>query len=140
MVDLEQFLLVRGEKLLPSGREKRLGSNHSITIRGNTWYDHATGWGGKAISFVQYHFGLSYPEAVTLLLGSGVAPWVAPPEEEPQPFSPPIAHENMRRVFAYLIQERKFSKTLSRHSPGGSSSMKMRSITMWYLPVWTNPV
>lgn len=110
MVDLEQFLLVRGEKLLPSGREKRLGSNHSITIRGNTWYDHATGWGGKAISFVQYHFGLSYPEAVTLLLGSGVAPWVAPPEEEPQPFSPPIAHENMRRVFAYLIQERKISE------------------------------
>ena len=41
-VDLECFLVCRGEQLLDSGREKRLTSNHSITIRGNTWYDHAT--------------------------------------------------------------------------------------------------
>ena len=34
-VDLEAFLLSQGEKLLPSGREKRLASNHSVTVRGN---------------------------------------------------------------------------------------------------------
>ena len=40
-VDLEVFLRCRGEKLLASGREKRLARDHSVTIRGNEWYDHA---------------------------------------------------------------------------------------------------
>lgn len=34
-VNLEQLMLKQGEILLPAGREKRLGSNHSITIRKN---------------------------------------------------------------------------------------------------------
>ena len=38
-VDLEEFLRQRGEKLLPSGREKRLASDRSITICGSEWYD-----------------------------------------------------------------------------------------------------
>ena len=33
-VDLVEFLRQRGEKLLPSGHEKRLDSDHSITVRG----------------------------------------------------------------------------------------------------------
>ena len=33
-VDLEEFLRCRGEKLLTSGREKRLARDHSVTIRG----------------------------------------------------------------------------------------------------------
>ena len=37
-VDLEEFLRCRGEKLLSSGREKRLASDHSVTVRGNEWY------------------------------------------------------------------------------------------------------
>lgn len=32
-VDLEDFLSRQGEKLLRSGREKRLASDHSITVR-----------------------------------------------------------------------------------------------------------
>lgn len=31
-VDLEEFLRQRGEKLLPSGRDKRLDRDHSVTI------------------------------------------------------------------------------------------------------------
>ena len=49
-VDLEKFLRRRGEKLIASGRDKRLVSNHSITIRGCEWFDHATEQGGKAIT------------------------------------------------------------------------------------------
>ena len=45
-VDLEEFLRCRGEKLLASGREKRLARDHSVTIRGNEWYDHAEERGG----------------------------------------------------------------------------------------------
>ena len=48
-VDLESFLLHRGEKLIASGHEKRLASDHSITVRGNEWYDHAVCQGGHAI-------------------------------------------------------------------------------------------
>lgn len=33
-VDLEEFLRCRGEKLIPSGRDKRLASDKSVTIRG----------------------------------------------------------------------------------------------------------
>ena len=50
-VNLESFLLRQGERLLKSGREKRLASDHSITVRGNQWYDHAIEKGGGAIDF-----------------------------------------------------------------------------------------
>ena len=69
-VDLEDFLRERGETLLSSGKDKRLASDHSVTIRGNAWYDHAEEKGGCAISFVQKHYRLSYAEAVTMLLNS----------------------------------------------------------------------
>lgn len=50
-VDLEEFLRCRGEKLLSSGREKRLASDHSVTVRGNEWYDHAEERGGTRRQF-----------------------------------------------------------------------------------------
>lgn len=52
-VDLVDFLQRQGEKLLPSGKEKRLSSDHSITVWGNRWYDHEIEQGGSAISFVK---------------------------------------------------------------------------------------
>ena len=49
-VDLADFLRRQGEKLVRSGRDKRLASDYSITVRGNEWYDHKaeeirTQWG-----------------------------------------------------------------------------------------------
>ena len=52
-VDLEEFLLRQGEKLIKSGREKRLASDHSVTVRGCEWFDHASNEGGRAVSFIQ---------------------------------------------------------------------------------------
>lgn len=109
-VDLEEFLRCRGEKLLSSGREKRLASDHSVTVRGNEWYDHAEERGGHAVSFVQRFYGLSYPDAVTLLLGGelGTAyPSAGERTEEPvKPFALPPANKEMRRVFAYPMRTR----------------------------------
>lgn len=109
-VDLEEFLQRRGEKLVASGREKRLTSNHSITVRGSEWYDHATRVGGNPISFVERHYGLCYSEAVKLLLGGEngeVYPVVQEKEEKPKlPFALPSANRDMRRMFAYLIKQR----------------------------------
>ena len=67
-VDLVEFLRHQGEKLIRSGPEYRLASDHSVTVRGNGWYDHAVKEDGGPISFVQQFYDLSYPEAVTHLL------------------------------------------------------------------------
>lgn len=78
-VDLPSFLLDRGEKLIMAGRDYRLASDHSITVRGPMWYDHAARKGGRAISFVQQFYDKTYPEAVTMLLGrdgQGIIPIV----------------------------------------------------------------
>ena len=109
-VDLERFLLCRGEKLITSGREKRWARDHSVTVRGNEWYDHAEERGGHAVSFVQKFYGLSYPEAVSLLLGGDTGnafPAASEKEpEEPKPFELPPANSDMRRVYAYLVKRR----------------------------------
>ena len=49
------------QKLIASGRDKRLASDHSITIRGCEWLGHAAEQGGSAISFVKRFYGPSYP-------------------------------------------------------------------------------
>ena len=83
-MDLVEFLRCQGEKLIRSGPEYRLTSDHSITIRGNEWYDHAAEQGGGPISFVQQFYHLSYPEAVTRLLGGeqGIVYAAAPKQKE----------------------------------------------------------
>ena len=109
-VDLEDFLVRQGEKLLRSGREKRLSSDHSITVRGNEWYDHASEKGGLAIDFVQMFYGRSFPDAVTMLLNGEQGQAYRPSEqrrpEPPKPFALPEANRDMRRVFAYLTKTR----------------------------------
>ncbi len=88
-VDLEEFLRRRGEKLITSGRDKRLASDHSITIRGCEWFDHATEQGGRAISFVKQFYGLSYPDAMSLLLGDDLGgSYPAAKEMMPAPAKP----------------------------------------------------
>ena len=109
-VDLVEFLRSQGEKLIRSGPEYRLGSDHSVTVRGNGWYDHATEQGGGPISFVQQFYNLSYPEAITCLLGGeqGIV-YASASKQEEQPkkeFALPSAGREMRRMYAYLLKHR----------------------------------
>ena len=109
-VDLVDFLHRQGEKLLPSGRDKRLASDHSITIRGNRWYDHACEKGGCSIDFVRMFYDKSFPDAVTMLLngeqGQAYRSGKVQEQEPPKPFALPEAHSNMRRVYGYLTRTR----------------------------------
>ena len=115
-VDLVEFLQRQGERLIRSGPEYRMTSDHSITVRGNQWYDHAAERGGGPISFVQNFYNLSYPESVTRLLDgdrlSGVEQrtvYASASEKKTQPkkeFVLPPANQNMRRVYAYLLKRR----------------------------------
>ena len=114
-VDLPSFLLDRGEKLIMAGRDYRLVSDHSITVRGPMWYDHAARKGGRSISFVQQFYDKTYPEAVTMLLGrdgQGIIPIVKkePEPREPKPFALPEAYLNMRRLYAYLTAHRRIDR------------------------------
>lgn len=110
-VDLPSFLRDRGEKLLKAGREYRLASDHSITVRANRWYDHAARRGGHAISFVRQFYDKTFPEAVSMLLGrdgQGIIPIAKqePEPQEPKPFALPKPYLTMRRMYAYLTKHR----------------------------------
>lgn len=107
-VDLEDFLLRHGERLLPSGRDKRLTSDHSVTIRGSQWYDHEAKTGGGPVAFLQTFRGLSYAEAVTELLGGErpYEPASQKPREAPREFALPPVSSTRRRLYDYLLQQR----------------------------------
>ncbi|MDR0819777.1 MAG: DUF3991 domain-containing protein, partial [Oscillospiraceae bacterium] len=108
-VNLEEFLRLRGEQLIASGREKRLASDHSVTVRGNRWYDHSSGEGGGPVSFARKVYNLSYPAAVTMLLNGESGSVRVQPEQlqkEEKPFALPPKHSDMRRVYAYLMNQR----------------------------------
>ena len=107
-VDLEDFLRSKGECLERSGRDKRLKSDHSITIRGNTWYDHSTEKGGYAIDFVKMFYGLDFPQAVNELLGGTNSAYRSyeKPIEPPKVFALPPKNITNNKVFAYMTQHR----------------------------------
>lgn len=111
-VDLPTFLARQNVALKRSGREWALESDPYIKIHGNNWYDQAERRGGNAISFVKRFYNLEYPGAVKMLLGDAYnytiehVPTAQPPKGK-KAFTLPPAHTNMRRVYAYLIQQRK---------------------------------
>lgn len=109
-VDLVHFLQMQGETLIPSGRDKRLESDHSITVRGSRWYDHAAEKGGYAIDLVKRLYGLTFPEAVTMLLGGeqGIEykQYQKQEPEQRKSFRLPEVNTDMRRAYAYLMKQR----------------------------------
>ena len=117
-VDLAAFLEARGEKLIRSGRDMRLERDHSVTIRGNTWFDHAAQKGGGPISFVRQFYDMDYPSAVSLLLGDIGIVYPKAKErvhEPPKDFVLPPANRDARRVFAYLVKHRKIAPEVVSH-------------------------
>ena len=72
-VDLVEFLRFKGEPLIRSGPEFRMSSNHSVTVRGNEWYDHAAEKGGGPVAFLKEFYGMNYQEAVLTLLDQNVS-------------------------------------------------------------------
>lgn len=115
-VDLVDFLQRQGETFLPSGREKRLASDHSITVRGSRWYDHAEQTGGYAIDLIKRIYDISFPEAVSMLLGGeqGIVykQYSRHKIESRKPFMLPEANSDMRRVYAYLMKQRYIANSI----------------------------
>ena len=129
--DLEQFLLCRGERLIRSGKDRRLESDHSITIRGSEWYDHSAQVGGCAISFVQKHYGLGYAEAVSALLGTEHGAKYPDADIEPdgsKEFILPSANRDMRHVFAYLVNSRGIDSAIVSVLPSSKRTMARKAV------------
>lgn len=118
-VDLVDFLQRQGEQLTRAGRDWRWKRHDSVTIRGNQWYRHSREEGGLAIDFVREFYGLSFPEAVTLLLGGeGGVEWNQTHKSSPaprKPFALPEMNSDMRRVYAYLIKRRFIDRDVVTH-------------------------
>ncbi len=124
-VDLAEFLRMRGEKLERAGREYKLiyydssGKHDSITMSADRWFDHKNQVGGGPIKFMQYHYGMSFPNAVQALLGYSVLPQRSPPKqvkaEEKREFRLPEANTDMHRVYVYLIKQRFIAPEIITH-------------------------
>ena len=110
--DLAAFLRQCGEEVKKSGSEFAwLDHGQKVTIRGNLWFHQYEQVGGDAIDFACRFYGMDYPEAVQLMLSMGVG--TVREEVEPFPLKPlelPPKHENMRRVYGYLIRRRGIDK------------------------------
>ena len=108
--DIADMLRRQGETLKRSGSELewRDGSQ-KVTVRGNLWFHQYDQEGGDAIDFVRRFYNKTYPAAMEYLLGGcGGTLTVSPPVQRkpPKPFVLPEKNENMRRVFAYLMNRR----------------------------------
>lgn len=106
-IDIADLLRRQGETLKRSGSELewRDGSQ-KVTVRGNLWFHQYDQEGGDAIDFVRRFYNKTYPEAMEYLLGGcGGSLTVSSPVQRkpPKPFVLPEKNENMRRVFAYLL-------------------------------------
>lgn len=108
--DIAELLKRNGERLSRNGKESYwLDGTSKVSIKGNLWYHQYEGVGGNAVDFVRRFYNKSYPEAITYLLGGyGGSPIQSAPviKKEPKPFEMPKRNDNMRRVYAYLINRR----------------------------------
>lgn len=110
--DLAAFLRQCGEEVKKSGSEFCwLDHGQKVTIRGNLWFHQYEQMGGDAVDFACRFYGMDYPEAVKLLLAMGAGAIQEPVEPfEKKPLELPPRHDNMRRVYGYLLRRRGIDK------------------------------
>lgn len=106
-VNLEDFLQRNGEILTPSGSEmKWVHDGEQFSVRQNLWYNHYRQEGGNAIKLVQSIYGLSFSNAVLLLLGESI-------QTDPHHlFRLPPKFRNMNRVSTYLCYHRGIDRSV----------------------------
>ena len=108
--DLVALLQSQGEQLKRSGKEYVWhDGSEKVTVRGNLWFHQYERIGGDAVDFVRRFYNMDFPQAVNFLLGNngGSLPRAEPVKQEPKkPFELPPQNENMRRVYAYLLNRR----------------------------------
>ena len=113
-VDIVDLLRRRGEKVETAGSEHEWEhGGDTIKIRGGKWFNFYENKGGNAISFVRKFFEKSFPEAMQFLLGGSegeLKQAKTAPQRIRKPFTVPTANKCTRRIYQYLVGERKIDK------------------------------
>lgn len=113
--NLIEFLVKQGENIRRSGSNNYwMHDGETISIRGNLWFNHYSQKGGEAIDFVREFYGVSYPEAVAMLLGMSSAELIGREHVVGlvEPFALPESDDNTRRVYTYLTKPRGIDKNV----------------------------
>lgn len=109
--EIKSILEAKGEKAIKSGSEWMWGANRSVKFRGHVFYDHSTGDKGTAIDFMCLYFDMRFQEAVCTLNCKdydGVTFVRCRAVEKPRDaFRLPPRNRTMKRLYAYLTQERR---------------------------------
>ncbi|MEG1427137.1 MAG: DUF3991 and TOPRIM domain-containing protein [Oscillospiraceae bacterium] len=107
--DLIAFLRSRGENIHPSGTRWIWSRHDSVRIQGYMWYQNSTQKSGAAVAFVEYFYGVSFPEAVLMLLKLQVGTYTPanlPKQSRNTKFVLPARNADMRRAYSYLTVTR----------------------------------
>jgi len=107
--DIADLLRRQGETVKKSGSEfVWLDGSQKVTVRGHLWFNQYERVGGDAIDFVRRYYNKTYPEAVKFLLNEYSSALTISPliVKETKPFQLPKRNDNLRRIFAYLINSR----------------------------------
>lgn len=108
--DICALLQSRGETVKRSGSEfEWKDGSQKVTIRGNLWFHQYEQVGGDAIDFVKRFYNKNYQEAMEYLLGNCAGTLVTAPiiqRKAKNPFVLPPRNDNMRRIYAYLLNRR----------------------------------
>lgn len=113
--DIADMLIRQGETLKRSGTEYEWRDGYQkITIRGNLWFNQYERVGRNTIDFVMKYFSKTYSEAVEYLIGESGGSLITSPtvEKKEKLFELPKRNNNMRRVFSYLLNQRKIDKDI----------------------------
>lgn len=115
----------QGYDLVRTGRYFYLRQHDSLVFApSGAWFWNSRGLSGRALEFIVFFEGRSFPEAVLILAGTvqpGFTPRVIPrsippPVKQPQPipFALPKPANNDRQLFAYLCGRRKLDEAIVR--------------------------
>lgn len=116
--NLVEFLRGKGLQVSRVGSEYEwMDGDQTVSIKDNMWFHQYDRVGGTTISFVQKFLGLSFPDAVKLILNEEASEDISSGlrinrlESKAKPitrkeFSLPERNDNMHRVFGYLIKNR----------------------------------
>ena len=113
--NLVDFLWCHGESLEKSGREYRWKRHDSVTIQGNRWYQHSRNRGGYPVEFVEEFYGVTFPEAVGLLLEDEEIKHAEPVDIPKPPFVLPPKDETGENMRRYLLRDRKLKPDIVGH-------------------------
>ena len=115
----------QGYDLVRTGRYFYMRQHDSLVFApSGAWFWNSRGLSGRALEFIVFYEGRSFPEAVLILAGTvqpGFTPRVIPrsippPVKQPQPipFVLPKPADNNRQLFAYLCGRRKLEEAIVR--------------------------